>query len=129
MIQIQIKDLNMSNPDQNSLIDLTYLQNMSDGDEGFIKTMIETFLTTVPDIISNIEQYHKAKEWKALAQEIHKLKPTLKYLGVHSLNEIMPETEANCKAVQNIDQIDQGVEHITKVTESVLKAARAKIDA
>ncbi len=118
----------MANSDQTGQIDLTYLKTMSDGDDGFIKTMIETFLTTVPDIIGKIDQYHKAKEWEALGQEIHKLKPTLKYLGVHSLNEVMPETEANCKAAENIDQIDSGVEHIAKVTESVLEEARTIIN-
>ncbi len=119
----------MAYSDRTVQIDLTYLKAMSDGDEGFIKTMIETFLTTVPDIIGKIDHYHKAKEWEALGQEIHKLKPTLKYLGVHSLNEVMPETETNCKTAQNIDQIDRGVEHITKVTESVLAEARAIFDA
>lgn len=117
----------MTNPVLNSQIDLTYLKDMSDGDESFINMMLETFLTNVPEVLENIEAYHKEEKWVALAEELHKLKPTLKYLGVNSLNEIMPDTEANCKALQNFDQIGQGIAQITEVTKNVLDEARTLV--
>ena len=118
----------MSTSDQSDqtgpLIDLTYINNLADGDAAFVKSMIDTFLTNVPLILDNIVKLKEAGSWPELASEIHKLSPTLKYLGVTTLNEIMVLTEGNCKRGENLDQIGDGVSQILEVSNKVLKEAK-----
>lgn len=109
---------------ENGQIDLTYLRTMSDDDEDFIKSMITSFINNVPVILNNIQDYHQQESWEALAKEIHKLKPTLKYLGVQKLNDVIILTETNCKAQQNFQQISNGVDEIVGVAEDVITEAR-----
>ncbi len=118
----------MSTSDHNDqtkgFIDLTYINNLADGDAEFVKSMIDTFLTNVPPILENIIKLKEAETWPELAGEIHKLSPTLKYLGVTTLNEIMVLTEGNCKSGENLDQIGDGVSQILEVSNKVLKEAK-----
>jgi HPt (histidine-containing phosphotransfer) domain-containing protein len=95
--------LTMINPDQQSQIDLTYLNTMADGDEDFIRTMIASFIKNVPGTLQNIKELYQEESFEDLASEIHKLKPMLKYLGIHSLNDLMSITEKNCISKQNFD--------------------------
>lgn len=105
-------------------IDLTYLNTMSDGDQEFIRSMLESFIRNVPQHLTNIRLYLEQKEWDALAGEVHKLKPTLKYLGVNSMNALILETEVSCKERKNLDQVEKGIADIITIAEHVINEAR-----
>jgi len=74
-------------------IDLTYLKNMSDGDNGLIKEMIDIFIEQVPEFISEMKSAIKNDDSKALAAVAHKAKSSVAVIGITELAEFFKKLE------------------------------------
>ncbi len=84
-----------SNP--SGTIDLTYLKEMSDNDKGFILDMIKSFIAQTPKDIENIWFHHSNEEYDEVANIIHKIKPSITFMGIHKLKDLVLEIEDNAK--------------------------------
>lgn len=69
----------------NLTIDLTYLNELCDGDSSFIVDILETFLSEVPKDIHQLETYIQEGNIVHTGLLIHKTKGSLKLLGVQEL--------------------------------------------
>ncbi len=75
------------------LTDLSYLQNVSGGDEGFIKEMINTFLENTPHAIESMRMEASRQKWTEVAAIAHKVKPSVTFMGIHSLKPVIKRIE------------------------------------
>ena len=64
------------------LVDFEYLNDFSEGDDNFIKNMISLFLNNTPETMQIIMESNKNDDIKILKDEIHKLKSSLRILGM-----------------------------------------------
>jgi len=87
------------------IVDLAYLRNISNNNKKFIDDMIAAFLDSIPKSIQEIKMNTKAAEWTELARAIHKIKPSLTLIGLHSSKEKALFIEGLAKQQKNIDQI------------------------
>ncbi|MFP8487619.1 Hpt domain-containing protein [Gracilimonas sp. Q87] len=101
-------------------IDLSYLENMSGGDNAIIIEMIELFINQTPQHLQNLMKANENKEWNNVASEAHKVKPTMLYVGLSDLNLVCKKIEDNAKGNQDveisnnlIDQLVSGYKEIT----------------
>ena len=78
-------------------IDLTYLREMSKGDDVFIKDMIEIFLTDIPKAIEQLYAACKAKEWQQVCDIAHRIKSNFMMLGMTTQQDIAFNIEKNIK--------------------------------
>lgn len=67
--------------------DLTYLINASDNNAGFIKQMIDIFLKQTPEFLQELRTYHDNQDWENFRKVMHKMKPTIKMMGINELNK------------------------------------------
>lgn len=84
-------------PNLDKTIDLTYLQEMSDNDQNFITDMVNSFITQSPKDIENIWFHYTNNQLDDVANLIHKLKPSITFMGIHKLKELVLEIEENAK--------------------------------
>ncbi|WP_421773893.1 Hpt domain-containing protein [Gracilimonas sp.] len=96
-------------------IDLSYLENITGGDNEVMTEMIDLMLSETPKHIEKIKQAHEKENWKELGAESHKLKPMFLYVGLTSLNEIAQDLEKfgkeaiSLKSIPGlIDELEQG---------------------
>lgn len=68
---------------------LDYLREITDGDKGIIKELIELFITQVPDFISNMHKHYDSGEYILLGKEAHKAKSSLQIMGMSELEKEM----------------------------------------
>lgn len=101
-------------------IDLSYLENMSGGDNTMIIEMIELFLKETPQHLDNLKNANDTQEWTKVASEAHKVKPIMLYVGLSDLNLVCKKLEDNAKGDQDteisndlIDQLVNGYQEIT----------------
>ncbi|MBS1682567.1 MAG: response regulator [Bacteroidetes bacterium] len=73
--------------EQSKTIDLSYLQKMSNNNKKFIDEMLSAFVESLPKSIDEITNYYNIKDWQALARAVHKLKPSLTLMGLHTARE------------------------------------------
>ncbi len=86
-------------------VDLSYLRNISNNSQSFIDEMIVAFLESIPKSIQEIKTNTEAEEWNLLARAVHKIKPSLTLIGLHSSKEKALLLEDMAKQQKSIDKI------------------------
>lgn len=104
----------------NYRIDLTYLTEITAGDDDVMAEMIELFLTETPKQLVLLKEYHQKKDWSQLGAEAHKLKPTFLYVGLSELNELTLQLEQRAKNKEDLDDIDSFIKKIEEGYKSVV---------
>lgn len=86
-------------------VDLSYLNEVSSGNSEFIIEMIDIFIQQTPAYVQQLTDAINNKEWTAIAQVAHKIKPTLAFMGVDSAKEIMVQIENDARNQENYEKI------------------------
>ena len=94
---------------------LDYLNSISGGDQDFIKDMLETFISNVPEDLKKIRGLMVAENWQKVGEDAHKFASSLLFLGLDNLKSIatnIEESGLNRKNIQNIpimlDELENG---------------------
>lgn len=74
-------------------VDLTYLNEIVGGDSEMMNEMLDLFISEFPINVAAIRKAYENKDWRELGAEAHKIKPTLLYIGLASLNTIALKLE------------------------------------
>lgn len=108
------------------ITDLSYLREISDGNEEFVLDIVHTFLEETPNEIELIQQYLQTKDFASLRAIVHKWKSSVPFLGVEELNEIVPKLEKNARdgiqaeliheqSLRVIDLLNEALEELKKL--------------
>jgi len=79
--------------EKHNVADLSYLNELANGDRSFVKEMITVFLEQTPEAISKLEKYYSEKNWKMLRATAHKMKPSFSFVGLKETAVIMNSIE------------------------------------
>jgi PAS domain S-box-containing protein len=113
-----INTTTMSNDSR--LYDLTMVQSVSGGDEGFIKKMVALFIETVPQNVQDLKKALQEENWEQVGKTAHKLKSTIDSMGIKSIRQEIRAVEANAKALESLQTIPSLVTTIdTVITECI----------
>jgi HPt (histidine-containing phosphotransfer) domain-containing protein len=91
-----------------SLIDLTYLEMMSEGNKDLMIEMFSIFKEQVPEFIADMKKALADRDWKALALHAHKAKSSVAIVGIMSLLDDLRSLELFAKDGKNVDSY-QGI--------------------
>ncbi|WP_103665440.1 Hpt domain-containing protein [Gracilimonas amylolytica] len=112
-------------------IDLSYLENMSGGDNAMIVEMIELFLQETPLHLDNLKEADQNSQWNKVASEAHKIKPIMLYVGLSELNLVCKKIEDNAKGDQDpelsnelIKQLEAGYKDVSGDLETKIEELR-----
>ncbi len=94
------------------LTNLNYLNELAEGDTDFVKDMIETFIENTPELIDQMKSELSNSEYLAVGQTAHKIKPTITFMGISSLEELIREIEHKGKNSEDIDSIPSLVQKL-----------------
>lgn len=78
-------------------LDLTFLKEISDGDQAFINDVLRTFLEEMPKDIAQMSQALNTKDYVSVGKMAHKTKSTLQTLGLHDLKQLAFTIEQTSK--------------------------------
>lgn len=83
--------------ENDSSLDLSYLDELSDGDEDFKREMVKVFLKEVPDQIDVLLDAVKNQDFKKIAETIHALRTKIRTFGILSIDELSENLEYTAK--------------------------------
>ena len=86
---------------------LDYLNSISGGDQEFIKDMLETFITNVPEDLKKIRNLVAIENWQKAGEDAHKFASSLLFLGLDRLKSIATQIEEYGINKQNVKQIPE----------------------
>jgi len=103
----------------NLKIDLSYLNEVSDGDNDFIISILDTLTKEAPKDIEQLNQAIEANDISSIGSLAHKNKATLQLLGLLELKELAFEIEQAAKREDSsVALVPQAVtfrEHLSNV--------------
>lgn len=104
--------------------DLTTLINISKGNNQFVQKLIKIFVTQTTEILEKIDMYLETNNFAEIKKQAHKLKPSVKTLGLNSIAEQLQEMEnAESEAeVYEITNIYNQIKPLLKQTINDLEA-------
>lgn len=108
-------------------MDLTYLNEISGGDEDFIKDMIETFLDETPKDIEQLQSHLKEENWAELGDTAHKLKSSIKMFGFPTLKDQVLSLENDGKNAENLDSISERVGEFMNGLQSAMEELKSRL--
>jgi PAS domain S-box-containing protein len=89
----EVADKLMPAPASKAVTDLTYLQDVSGGDEGFIAEMIHTFLESTPLAVNKMKEEAGNQRWDEIARLAHRIKPSVTFMGIYALKPLVKRLE------------------------------------
>lgn len=111
----------------NKLYDLSMVQSVSGGDEGFIKKMVALFIETVPQNLDELVKATQSENWDQVGKTAHKLKSTVDSMGIKSIKTEIRTVEANAKQKVGVEEIPALVEKIGSVIHECIGQLHAEI--
>jgi len=85
-------------PNQFNVINLTYLESISEGDNEIIKELINIFIDQMPEFFDGFEESFEQKDWMKIAALAHKAKSSVLSMGMDDLgNRDLKNLELICK--------------------------------
>lgn len=79
-------------------LDLSYLNEISDGDKEFIVEVLHTFLQEMPKDIAELSKAINESNILMIGKMAHKTKATLHTLGLYDLKELAAKIEQTAKS-------------------------------
>ena len=109
------------------LYDLTMVQSVSGGDEGFIKKMVALFIETVPQNMQDLKNALQAENWEQVGKTAHKLKSTIDSMGIKSIRQEIRSVESNAKQMESLTEIPALVATIDNVIKECIGQLQTEI--
>ncbi len=91
-------------PDKLKLVNLDYLNEISDGNADFIIDLIEMFFKQIPEYQIYLLDLYKKKDWVNLGKLAHKAKSAILMVGMEELAGDLKKLEENAKEGININE-------------------------
>ncbi len=105
--------------------DLTYLENMTEGDPGLISEMITIFSTQVKELSDLMFQYLEQKNWQELSRLAHKAKSSVAIMGMTGLVEKLKELEILAKKEKKTDTFAGYIEYFDRSSREAITELEA----
>lgn len=109
------------------LYDLSMINEVSGGDEDFVKKMVALFIETVPQNLKELNSYMDLGDWDMVSKMAHKLKSTIDSMGIHSLNQDVRTVEHTAKKKESLENIPSLVHNINIIIMQCIKQLDAAI--
>ncbi len=112
-----------------SLIDLSYLVALCDGDDDFMNTIIASFVEEMPEALQLIQQNMQDGNWEMVGQLAHKMKPSVQFVGMDDTLEKTKDIELACRNAEICPEHLGGlVREVAQETTTAIAELQAVLD-
>jgi len=107
--------------------DMTFLREISDGNDQFYREFIEMFLANTPVALQDLQESYASKQWERLRQTAHKIKPSFNYVGLKELNQLSAKVEELAKNRSESVEIEKMINRIIEVSAIALRELKEEL--
>lgn len=101
--------------------DLSFLEEIADGNKEFLIESIEMFLVQTPEIFNALSKAIASKDWATTSALAHKVKSNLGFFGMDRIKSVVQEIEISAKAGGAEPDIETKFEAIKEAVTKSLK--------
>ena len=122
-----IREVNNNRDATGKLCDLSFLQEVSNGNDDFVAKMIEGFLEHTPDSLEKITRHAENKQWDRVRAVAHKIKPSIDFMGLKSLEQDIRLIEEYADDQTNLVEILTLTQRLKEVCEQAMQQLRKEL--
>ncbi|MFH4963414.1 hypothetical protein V8G69_00290 [Gaetbulibacter sp. M235] len=100
-------------------VNLQSLKEDTFGDESILKEIMGLFIELIDEYTSILNKELPHKNWQALFQATHKIKPNIFMFGISSLEKTILELDLNFRNEVNLETVDCLVDYAILILEEV----------
>jgi HPt (histidine-containing phosphotransfer) domain-containing protein len=108
----------------NDLYDLSILSEMVYDDTDFMRELVSTFIEHAPIDAAELQAFANEENWSDTSKKAHKLKSSIRTIGITSLMDLILEIEEDAKDEIKLDQISEKISRLMNTLELVLVALK-----
>ena len=109
----------MENKDK--YINLSYLNEISNGNKKFINELIDMFFIQVPEYQELLQEHFEKKDWYNLGRTAHKAKSAILMMGMNDLSRDLKKLEENAKDAKNINEYSEIIAKFVRDSNTAIK--------
>lgn len=107
--------------------DNNLLQQLFHGRLDHLVPIFQAFLDTTPKSLNKMDQLHTSQNWKALADEAHKIKPAFSLVGIPNIGNLAKELESICRdAPLTANRVEQAFSDFYKNAKACLQLVQSE---
>ncbi len=110
------------------ITDLTYLEELSAGSSGFVSEMIRMFLEQFPLNLESMEKAISDKDWKELYTIAHRMKPSISFVGIKDMDEVIEQIENYAGSGSHPEKIPQLFDALKKACYEAAKELEGELE-
>ncbi len=110
------------------LTNLDYLRGVCNGDVDFMQEMINTFITKTPEMLLGMRESVQSSDWSQVGSIAHKLKPSITFMGIDRVKQLVKDIEESGKERKNIEELPGMVESLVTVCEAAIDDLKNKLE-
>jgi len=98
-------------------IDITYLVEMSDGDNQLMTEILNIYLEQVEEFSTELKNHIQNNDLKSIAAVAHKAKTSCSIVGFKAISAKFVEIEKSIKSNESISKVAEKVNQVIKLLE------------
>lgn len=113
--------------EKSNRLNLEFLKEMAGGDLGFVIDILKIFVEDAPLTLKNIETGLSNPDYESVKISVHKLKSSVKVLGVEKLAEFAQQLEDDAGKAQGGEEFKLRIKKFEKSVEELVKESTQQI--
>jgi HPt (histidine-containing phosphotransfer) domain-containing protein len=113
---------------KNTIYDLQYLRDISNGDGLFVNKMIGLFILHAPELAKEIKKAHSVNDFVRVNKTAHLLKSSINAMGILSLKKDIAEIESATPAEQSSMQFGVLLTRLNTVIDTVVNELKSLLN-
>lgn len=110
-----------------ALFDLSKLKGIANGNEAFVKKMIQLFIDQTPPSVAAMEAAYRANDFEAVSKIAHRIKPSIDNMGILSLKSDIREIELQAVEYQQSESLFKLIDHVKSVIGMVVENLKDEV--
>lgn len=112
----------------NKVTDLNYLRDISTGDNQMVIEMVEVFLESYEEALSEMQELNDKQNLEELRARAHKFKPNLAYMGISKGTEKIQKLEEQAKNNTSGTEINSTLTDLNHICEEASVELRQELE-
>lgn len=109
------------------MIDLSYLKMLLGDDKKDITETISLLLREIPIMIIDMNTHLENKDWKAMRQTAHKIKPSFGLLHIENAQEIIKTIEKYALEETHLEALPDLINKITSISQDAMEQVKVEL--
>jgi len=110
------------------VIDLSLLRERAEGDNEYMKDIMQSYIDEMPVYVNEMKQFMEAKQLNAIGPQAHKMKSPAKLLGAFELNLQLEFIEKNIQGHELTQQMTGRIEQMNKLCLQTVEELKKELE-